>query len=319
MSRRFPFPIPRGWYQVAYADDLAPGEILRLHYFDRELVAFRTESGRLVVLDAHCPHLGAHLGHGGRVEGERIRCPFHGWCFDVDGECREIPYARRVPPNARTRSWPSVERNGMVMVWYDPDGADPLWEVPELEEYAAPGWTSYWRHRMEVRTCNQEILENVADRAHFHFVHGLVEVPDTIVEMQGTRLHARQVARFPTPRGPVDGSIVSNYEGLGFGTARFTGICEALLVLATTPIHAERLDVRFSLTVDGATGASPERGVGRAIIADIIQQFVEDTPIWENKRFREKPLFCDGDGPIAHYRRWAAQFYANRPGSGAPR
>jgi hypothetical protein len=162
---------------------------------------------------------------------------------------------------------------------------------------------------MQVRTCNQEILENVADRAHFHFVHGLVEVPESRLEMKGTTLRAEQVARFRTPRGVMDGSIVSNYQGLGFGTARFTGICEALLVLSTTPIEPELLDVRFSLTLDGSQGASPDRGVGRAIIADIIQQFVEDTPIWENKRFQPRPILCDGDGPIARYRRWASQFY----------
>jgi len=311
MSPRFPFPIPRGWYQVAYSDELAAGDVRPMEYFDRELVLFRTESGRAVVLDAYCPHLGAHLGHGGAVEGEHLRCPFHAWRFDGRGRCVGIPYSERTPERARLRSWPCVERNGMVMVWYGEEGVPPQWEVQALPEYGAPGWTPYWRHRMEVRTCNQEILENVADRAHFHFVHGFVDVPKTILDMEGTTLRAEQVASFHTPRGVVEGGIVSNYQGLGFGTARFTGICEALLVLATTPIHAELLDVRFSLTLDGSQGASPERGVGKAIIADIIQQFVEDTPIWENKSFKPQPIFCDGDGPIARYRRWASQFYAS--------
>ena len=309
MGRRFPFPIPRGWYQVAYSGDLVPGQLERIQYFGEALVAGRMASGAAFVLDAHCPHLGADLGRGGRVEGERIHCPFHGWCFDSEGVCVEIPYAGRIPGGASLGRWPSVERNGMLMVWYDREGAPPQWEVPSLAEFGKKGWSKYWRHRMDVQTCNQEILENVADRAHFYFVHGTVTVPETLLTMEGTRLRAEQITKFQTPHGIVDGGIVSNYQGLGFGTARFTGICEALLVLATTPVSAEQIDVRFSLTIDESNGASTERGVGKAIITDIIQQFVEDTPIWENKRYRPQPLLCDGDGEIARYRAWASQFY----------
>jgi nitrite reductase/ring-hydroxylating ferredoxin subunit len=310
VAGRFPFPIPFGWYQVAYSDELAPGQLLPLRYFGRELVALRGASGRAAVLDAHCPHLGAHLGHGGRVEGETLRCPFHGWGFDPGGACVDVPYARRIPPAARLRAWPVLERNGLLMVWHHAEGVAPLFELPELPEYGAPGWTPYHRERLRVATCNQEIIENVADRAHFHYVHHTVDVPQTIFEMDGPRLRAKQVTRLRTPRGDVDGGIESLYHGLGFGAVRFTGICEALMLIAITPVEPEQLDVRFSFTLDAASGASPERGVGKAIIADILKQFVEDIPIWENKRYRPQPLLCDGDGPIPRYRSWAAQFYA---------
>ena len=94
-------PIPSGWFAVATSDELAPGGVLARHYFGRELVVFRTEGGAPGVLDAYCPHLGAHLAVGGRVEGESLRCPFHAWEFATDGACRAIPYAKRIPPNAR--------------------------------------------------------------------------------------------------------------------------------------------------------------------------------------------------------------------------
>ncbi len=73
------------------------GAVKPLHYFGRELVVFRGEDGVAHVLDAHCPHLGAHLGFGGRVEGGALRCPFHGWLWNGDGRCLEVPYAGRVP------------------------------------------------------------------------------------------------------------------------------------------------------------------------------------------------------------------------------
>jgi 3-ketosteroid 9alpha-monooxygenase subunit A len=70
---------PSGWFQVAWSAEIGVGDVRPLRYFDTDLVAFRGTSGRLTVLDAHCPHMGADLGYGGRVEGDDIVCPFHAW------------------------------------------------------------------------------------------------------------------------------------------------------------------------------------------------------------------------------------------------
>ena len=74
---------PTGWFVVAWSSNVAPGDVKRLHYFGRELVCFRTEGGVVSVLEAYCQHLGGHLGVGGRVEGDDIVCPWHGWQFNV--------------------------------------------------------------------------------------------------------------------------------------------------------------------------------------------------------------------------------------------
>ena len=96
---RFPFPrYPNGWFQVAYSDEVTPGTVVPLKYFGADLVLFRTQTGEAHVLDAHCPHVGAHLGHGGCVKGESIQCPFHAWRFDGQGQCVAVPYARKIPP-----------------------------------------------------------------------------------------------------------------------------------------------------------------------------------------------------------------------------
>jgi len=104
-TRRFTPPIPNGWFQVAFSHELEPGAVKPLRYFDKDLVAFRTEAGAISVLDAHCPHLGAHLGHGGKVKGGSIECPFHAWQFGTDGKCTAVPYAEHVPRKAKLSTW----------------------------------------------------------------------------------------------------------------------------------------------------------------------------------------------------------------------
>src|SRR4051812_27757668 len=91
-DRRYPFPVPNGWFVVSPSADIAPSEVRALHYFDRDLVLFRSADGTPHVLNAHCMHLGAHLAVGGKVEADCIQCPFHGWKFNGEGACTEIPY-----------------------------------------------------------------------------------------------------------------------------------------------------------------------------------------------------------------------------------
>ncbi len=315
---RFPFPrYPNGWFQIAYGDELANGAVQKLSYFGQELVAFRGEDGKVGVLDAYCPHLGAHLAIGGRVVGNTIRCPFHGWRLDATGQCVEVPYAKRIPPKAQGRSWPVVERNGLVMLWHHAEGKPPEWELPELPEVGHPDWTDYRRLRWKIRTHNQEMAENAVDRAHFHYVHGTLDVPESRAEVEGAVLRVISKSKMATPRGPIEGQIASTNYGFGFGFTRFTGIVETLLVNSVIPIDEEYVDVRFSFTVKKIGNADVTRGVGKALIADIEKQMGEDTPIWENKVFMPRPALCDGDGPIAVFRRWCQQFYTWPAGSPA--
>src|SRR5688572_9753260 len=103
--RRFPFAgFPRGWFAVAFSSDVPAQGVVAMRYFGRDLIAYRGTSGRAFVTEAYCPHLGAHLAHGGVVEGETIRCPFHGWKFE-GGKCVGVPYTDKIPPKARIPSF----------------------------------------------------------------------------------------------------------------------------------------------------------------------------------------------------------------------
>ncbi len=310
MKRSFPFhPFPTGWYQVAYVDDLATGEVRPLHYFGHELVLFRTESGVARVFDAHCLHLGAHLGVGGRVVGETLRCPFHAWQWGADGACVEVPYSERPPAHARMRSWPVRDVNGLVMVFHDATGAAPAWDVPVLPEVGSDDWTPFEKRRWKIRTQPQEMAENAVDRAHFRFVHGTLTLPETVAEADGPVLRVRSKMKLSTPMGEMDGAIESDSWGFGFGAVRFKGIVETLLVSSVVPIDGEHVDVWFSFSIKKLGSRGATRGVGAALIADIEKQLAEDTPIWENKAHLAQPCLSPDDGPIGLLRRWAQQFY----------
>jgi phenylpropionate dioxygenase-like ring-hydroxylating dioxygenase large terminal subunit len=311
---RFPFPrYPNGWFQVAYADELKPGGVLPLRYFGRDLVLFRTEAGQAHVLDAHCPHLGAHLGYGGVVKDGCIRCPFHAWRFDGNGACVEVPYAPRVPPRARVRPWTLREVNGLLLVWHHLAGEAPTFEVPALPEVGSPDWTPFETRRWKIRTHNQEMAENAVDSAHFHYVHGTMEMPASKADAQGPVLHVVSSTLMRTPMGKVKGEVESTSHGFGYSVTRFAGIVDTLLMAGVTPIDDEYVDVRFTFTVKKLPNKDATTTVYQAFIGEIERQLGQDIPIWENKVYMNPPLVVETDGPIGIFRRWSKQFYEGGP------
>ena len=308
---RFPFPrYPNGWFQVAYSDDLPRAGVLPLKYFGRDLVLFRTEEGKAELLDAHCPHLGAHLGYGGKVEKDCIKCPFHAWKFDGAGKCTEVPYSDKAPPaKARIKSWHLREVNGIIVAWHHLAGEAPSWEIPALPEVGAADWTPYECRRWKIRTHNQEMAENAVDSAHFHYVHGTVDRPKSEAHVEGHVLRVVSQTKMRTPMGKVTGQVESHSFGFGYSTTRFTGIVETLLVAGITPIDDEDVDVRFSFMVKKQVDGNVTSTVGKAFMAEIERQLGQDIPIWEHKVYVNPPLVVDGDGPIGIFRRWVKQFY----------
>ncbi|MCC6645633.1 MAG: Rieske 2Fe-2S domain-containing protein [Polyangiaceae bacterium] len=302
---------PNGWFQVAYSTELEKGGVLPLAYFGKQLVLFRGEGGAPVVLDAYCPHLGAHLGHGGKVEGDCVRCPFHSWKFDATGACVDIPYSPAKPPaRAKVAPWHVREVNGLIMVWHHQDGAPPSWELPVLPEYGADDWTSYETRRWKIKTHNQEMAENAVDSAHFLYVHGTQGMPTSRAEVRDHVLHVFSETMMKTPMGKTPGSIEVDAHGFGFTTTRFRGIVETLLVNSVTPIDDEFVDVRFAFVVKKQVNEGVTSTVGAAFIREVTRQLEQDIPIWENKRYVAAPLIVEGDGPLAVYRRWVKQFYS---------
>lgn len=316
-NRFFTPPIPNGWFQIAASDEIKPGDVKPLEYFGKHLVIWRSEDGVLSVLDAFCPHLGAHIGHGGKVKGDSIECPFHAWQFGTDGRCTAVPYAEHVPRKAKLGTWHIKEVANMVLCWHHAEGRPPTFDVPdEIPEWGSKDgvrneeWTDFVLREWKIRTRNQEMAENAVDSAHFHYLHGTTDMPKSEATIDGPILRVFSGAGMETPRGTVDGSIESLNYGFGVSIVRFKGIVETLNVATTTPIDADNVHLRFHFSVKKTAGAEMARGVGKAFVAEVTRQLEQDIPIWENKIQYERPLLCDGDGPIGIFRRWCTQFYS---------
>jgi 3-ketosteroid 9alpha-monooxygenase subunit A len=312
MSKRSPFPIPFGWFQVAWSADLKPGDVVPIEYFDRRLVAWRDEDGAAHVNDAFCPHLGAHLGYGGSVSGDDLVCPFHGWRFNAEGQNTLIPYSERLNKKACVQSFPVTERNGLVMAWYHPGADAPKWEIPEIPEFNDPdNFTPMETREYVIEAPWQDLAENGVDAAHFRYVHHTEVVPELeSYETDGPFTKMRSLQKFPTPRGVVDGRIDADSFGPGFSLIRFSGIVDTVLMGCNTPLSANKCHMRFSFTVRKLGDDALSSTVGQAFVDEIHKQVQEDTPIWQNKAYLARPALADTDGPFTKFRKWASQFYA---------
>ena len=308
--REWPFPAyPNGWFAVAYSDALKSGEVKPITYFCRELAVWRGEGGGAHVVDAHCPHLGAHLAYGGRVEGDQLRCPFHAWRFNGDGQCTEIPYAKRIPRKARLGNWPVCEANGFVFAYHHGEGKPAPAAIPAIPEYEAPDWAEPVRARWITKSRMYDMGENPVDAQHFQYLHGGV-APDFRQESDG-RGGTRNVSNLdmPTPKGAIKGSITSESFGPGFGVVNVRGVLHTIIVMANTPIDDQTVEIKFDYLQPRNDDERQQR-IGRKMIDELKRQMEQDIVIFNHKKYLTKPCLVPEDGPIAEYRRSARKHYS---------
>lgn len=157
------------WQPVARVQDLEQGP-QRVVLLGEALAVFLTESGKPAVVADRCAHRGASLSMG-KVEGESIQCPYHGWEWaGGDGACTRIPSLPdqgQIPPRARIPAFPVREQWGLVWTVLE----EPLGELPTLPWFDAEEWT--WGHGtpFELPVGFGLMIENFRDVAHFAFVH----------------------------------------------------------------------------------------------------------------------------------------------------
>ncbi len=305
-----------GWYCVCYSDELEPGQVKACRYFARDMAIWRGEDGVPRVIDAYCAHYGANLAVGGKVYGNLLECPFHAWRWDETGACKEIPYSKVIPPQAKRAncipSWPTREVNGMVMVWYHPDNAEPQWEPVELSEASDPAWTPFRKYEWHVYSSLENIADNAVDVSHFRYVHGAKTVPEYEFEFDGIIRRITSFLKMHTPRGEIDGAIESVSYGPGQGYVRFSGITDTVMMTGTCPVERDKTHNRMAFTQPVANVDGPTAGLTRAIVKDITRQFDQDKVILDRHIRKEPALVCQGDGPFGRNRVYYKQFYASQ-------
>ncbi|HWB74842.1 MAG TPA: Rieske 2Fe-2S domain-containing protein [Nannocystaceae bacterium] len=286
---------------VATSDSVRRGTRHTVRIHDRELVVFRGHDGGVGLLDAHCPHLGAHLGDG-RVVGNAIECPFHRWQFGTDATCTAIPYASRIP-RVRARCHPVREWNGMILAHLHPSDAAPSIELPDL----ALGRRTWVRRSIDIRAPIYEIAENPADVGHFFAVHGYLEPPAIDYCFDGPISSFDQQQRLRVLGRAVPIRIRATSYGPGVSVLHIEQVVDTVVLLNPVPIEHALTRVHFAVGVSG----NPLRSFVPAQFAawQLGRELRVDRRIWERKIHLARPALCDGDGPIMKFRRWYRQFY----------
>jgi phenylpropionate dioxygenase-like ring-hydroxylating dioxygenase large terminal subunit len=312
---------PRGWFVVDMAAELGAGDVKALRHWGQEWVLFRTEEGVPVMMGAFCPHLGAHLGHGGCVKGEKIRCPFHAWEFDQEGACVAIPYAEKIPAQAAKAGallvLPVREVNGLIFAWHDPEGGAPDHEIPAFDQWGDAGWSGWAVDLAEIATHPREIVENVADKAHFPVVHGthVTEFENEFVGHMAVQ-RTKGVA-YPRGGGEDPFELDATYHGPGYQITFMKGVIDSIFFQGHTPVDEGTLHLRFGVMLPMMGSAERTAKFASMYVDNLRTGFHEDIEIWENKKWREVPRLVDGDGPLGKLRVWYRQFYRPRAGQEA--
>jgi nitrite reductase/ring-hydroxylating ferredoxin subunit len=158
------------WYAGGWGADIGRDPLVR-KITGTPVVLYRTEAGEAVALSNICPHRFASLGSG-RLNGDDIECPYHGLRFGTDGRCVHNPHGPVIPENAKVRSFPVAERDGLVWIWMgEVELADEslIARFPMLDQHERFAYTSGQTMIMQV---NYELItDNLLDISHAAYIH----------------------------------------------------------------------------------------------------------------------------------------------------
>jgi phenylpropionate dioxygenase-like ring-hydroxylating dioxygenase large terminal subunit len=225
------------WQPAALLDEFEPRfdprmadrPVKPVRLLGQDLVLFRDGTGRYGLIDRHCPHRGADLAFG-RIEPEGLRCPFHGWKFDTAGSCLETPAepaSLQMHTRVRQRSYPLLERAGVLFAWLGPEGSTPP-ALPQFDAFVAPAshsfafkglWNCNWLQAFEVGI----------DPAHPSFLHRYLE-DATLDDAYGRQFRAASAGEVGGERWPMTRVMREfcqpeiRYESVADGLLRLTAL-----------------------------------------------------------------------------------------------
>jgi len=309
-------PVPTGWGFFCTERELARGPVA-CNFLNRKLVAFRTLSGRIGILDARCQHLGADLAQG-RVVDECLECPFHNWQYATDGQCKSIPQSRLIPEFARQKSYPVEVRHGLVFLW---NGSRPLYRLPfyegaETEEFVCSGPGA-----IELNCPWYLVGANSFDSQHLYAVHERVLLkPPQIQPVGDFALSSRTVAKVGQGTwydrfvhsfaGPVATMTATNWSGSLVFVRVDMERTTTYGMVSLRPLDEERVLTHIIAFLPRSRSAMAARlwdPLRTALRLFFIQQFVKDDAM-RLQGIRAGALnLIDADMELALYFQWLAR------------
>ncbi|KAG0416786.1 hypothetical protein HPB47_006150 [Ixodes persulcatus] len=329
----YPPVYPNGWFPILESEDLHVEQVKRVDVLGLELVAFRTKDGTAHVMDAHCPHLGAHLGVMGRIVDGCIECPFHGWRFDSsNGVCKHVPYAAKVPEFVKLKTWQTEELLGHIFLWFHADGEEPSWKLEDVPQITNGEWKMFRRYE-EKLTCHiRDLAENESDLTHFRYFHG----PNLFVSMEefsknaGDTKWGRFLTHIWTPKWyTVDHKCNVDIDA----DVLVLGRCPAFLKNRTyLTMHGPgllmvRLECKFGTQVT-VVSVTPEEPFQVRVVHRIhfepnttwlfrclsskgyVNSFERDMLFWNHKAMQTNPPWQKDDRTVIEFRKWYSQFFS---------
>lgn len=192
----------QNWYPIALSSDVKPGEIHSTEFLNGRVIVWRAEDGMAQVLSPFCRHLGADLSDGTVIDG-KLRCPFHHWLYDHQGQCVATAVGDKAPSTARLFRFPTREAIGFVWAF---NGLQPLYELPHFpvaeEELAIKV-----EFEQLVNVDHFVPFSNSSDIQHLRAVHQIdLHVNPENVEISGQRVRYKQTMTIPG-MGPIDQQV----------------------------------------------------------------------------------------------------------------
>jgi phenylpropionate dioxygenase-like ring-hydroxylating dioxygenase large terminal subunit len=191
--------VRNAWYVAATAEEVPAGKLLARMLLEEPVILFRTADGSPAALEDRCCHRNAPLSIGQLRNGE-VECGYHGMRFDGTGRCVEVPSQAEVPPGARVKAYPVVERHRWVWIWMgEPARADASL-IPDMFWHEDPGWVPIFG-QFHVKCHYQNLIDIQLDQTHSPFVHpdslaskAKLKVPPSLRREPGA-LHCERVYR----------------------------------------------------------------------------------------------------------------------------
>jgi phenylpropionate dioxygenase-like ring-hydroxylating dioxygenase large terminal subunit len=318
---RFPAN-PASWYLFGPAHDLRRRPVAKT-ILGRPIVAFRTASGKVVVMDGRCAHLGGDLGRG-EVVGEAIRCPFHHWEYGANGRCQHIPAQAEIPAFARQTCYPAVERHGLLFFFNRPEAlfALPFFPGCRPEDFCAA------RPFGTVLDCPWYMVgANAFDRQHFGAAHDRRLLGEPVIECPAP-FARRATGTFRVASDSLQDRITRRFAGdevtlaitdwcgnLMFATASFRRTTSYGMVV-TEPLGGGRVRVQVVVYLPRS-----RRGLLRVLLDPLrlavrrlfIMRFLSaDAELLNGVRYNPDGLIA-ADGQLAEYFRWLAEVSHETP------